>query len=359
MGDRRIRHAAASDLHPHAARSLGRKSGRPHAGDPAADRSIAAIGHETSRARRAHRLDRLRRDSSRRRHTDGIDHWWLRRAGAGVAEDALRGPAQGASHRRSRRRHQRWRRRRHTAPRSRLRRRLARRGRHERRQDRRRPIHRSAGHRGGAPVRTPGARRPVGTGRSRNPRTRGAAANDHRRHSSVATRRRTSVKEILIATTNPGKLKEIAGILTGVPIRLLTLNDLQPIVEPEETGTTFAENARLKARYYSSATGLVSVADDSGIEIDALDKAPGVHSARWHGTDYPTKFRKIQELFRERGVTGSTARFVCSVALADGESLLYETAGKGERWRALGVGPQRKVRKDAGRCKLPYCPYKN
>jgi XTP/dITP diphosphohydrolase len=134
------------------------------------------------------------------------------------------------------------------------------------------------------------------------------------------------VKEILIATTNPGKLKEIAGILTGVPIKLLTLNDLEPIVEPEETGTTFAENARLKARYYSSATGLISVADDSGIEIDALDKAPGVHSARWHGTDYPAKFRKIQELLRERGVTGSTARFVCRVALADGESLLYETA---------------------------------
>jgi XTP/dITP diphosphohydrolase len=134
------------------------------------------------------------------------------------------------------------------------------------------------------------------------------------------------VNEILIATTNPGKLKEIAGILTGLPIKLLTLNDLEPIVEPEETGATFAENARLKARYYSSATGLVSVADDSGIEIDALDKAPGVHSARWHGTDYPAKFRKIQELLRERGVTGSTARFVCCVALADGEALLYETA---------------------------------
>lgn len=134
------------------------------------------------------------------------------------------------------------------------------------------------------------------------------------------------MKEILIATTNPGKLKEIAGILAGVPIKLLTLNDLKPIAEPEETGTTFAENARLKARYYSSATGLVSVADDSGIEIDALDKAPGVHSARWHGTDYPTKFRKIQDLLRERGVTGSTARFVCCVAVADGESLLYQTA---------------------------------
>src|SRR5258707_15714466 len=111
---------------------------------------------------------------------------------------------------------------------------------------------------------------------------------------------------LLIATTNPGKLREIAGILVGVPVRLLTLTDREPRAEPEETGTTFAENARLKARYYSKATGLVSVADDSGIEIDALDKAPGIHSARWHGTDYPTKFTKIQEMFRERGVSGST-----------------------------------------------------
>jgi len=132
---------------------------------------------------------------------------------------------------------------------------------------------------------------------------------------------------LLIATTNPGKLREIAGILEGVPARLLTLNDREPIVEPEETGTTFAENARLKAHYYSKATGLVSVADDSGIEIDALDKGPGIHSARWYGTDYPTKFRKIQELFRERGVTGSPARFVCSVAVANGENILFEATG--------------------------------
>lgn len=135
------------------------------------------------------------------------------------------------------------------------------------------------------------------------------------------------MRKLLIATTNPGKVKEIFGILEGVPFELVTLNDLDPIAEPEETGATFAENARLKARYYSNATGLVSAADDSGIEIDALDRAPGVHSARWHGTDYPTKFRKIQELFRERGVPGSSARFVCRVALADGDSILVETTG--------------------------------
>jgi len=132
---------------------------------------------------------------------------------------------------------------------------------------------------------------------------------------------------LLIATTNAGKLKEIADILHGVPVELVTLREVRPIAEPEETGTTFGENAQMKARYYSTATGLVSVADDSGLEIDALDKAPGVHSARWHGTDYPEKFRRIQELFRERGVTGSTARFVCHIAVARADEILYEAQG--------------------------------
>ena len=134
-------------------------------------------------------------------------------------------------------------------------------------------------------------------------------------------------RTLLIATTNPGKLKEIAAILAGVPVTLLTLNDREPIAEPEETGATFADNARLKARYYSGATGIVSVADDSGLEIAALDNAPGVHSARWHGSDYPVKFRKIQELFRERGVTGSAARFVCHIAVAKGNQILFEAEG--------------------------------
>jgi len=136
-----------------------------------------------------------------------------------------------------------------------------------------------------------------------------------------------ALDQLLIATTNPGKVREIRGILAGVPIELRTLDAFPDVPEPEETGATFAENARLKALYYAEKTGLPAVADDSGIEIDALDKAPGVHSARWHGTDYPTKFRKIQELFRERGVSGSTARFVCSVAVADGETILFEARG--------------------------------
>jgi XTP/dITP diphosphohydrolase len=130
---------------------------------------------------------------------------------------------------------------------------------------------------------------------------------------------------LLVATTNPGKLREIAAILDGIPIQLVTLRDYAEIPQPEETGRTFGENARLKALYYSQATGLPSVADDSGLEIAALDRAPGVHSARWHGTDYAHKFRRIHELLAAVGAHGSPARFVCHVALAIDGRIAYET----------------------------------
>ena len=132
---------------------------------------------------------------------------------------------------------------------------------------------------------------------------------------------------LLIATTNPGKLREIAGILEGTPVQLVNLESLPPIAEPEETGRTFAENARLKALYYSRATGLPSVADDSGIEITALDGAPGIHSARWQGSDYGVKFARIYELLAERGAAGSEARFVCALALAVDGRIEFEAEG--------------------------------
>lgn len=131
--------------------------------------------------------------------------------------------------------------------------------------------------------------------------------------------------KLVIATTNPGKLREIEGILSGIPFTLETLKDYPPVAEPAETGQTFGENARLKALYYAAATGELTVAEDSGLEIDALERAPGIHSARWHGTDYPVKFRKIRQLLQERGLTTSPARFVCHLVLARGRQLLYET----------------------------------
>ena len=134
-------------------------------------------------------------------------------------------------------------------------------------------------------------------------------------------------RRILIATTNPGKIREIRGVLADVPVDLVTLADLPAIQEPDENGATFAENARLKALYYAAATGVPSVADDSGIEIDALDKAPGIHSARWHGHDYSVKFRKIYELLAGKGVATSAARFVAAVAFAEDGRVPFESQG--------------------------------
>lgn len=132
---------------------------------------------------------------------------------------------------------------------------------------------------------------------------------------------------LLVATTNPGKLREIRGILASVPIELLSLEDFPGLIEPEETGTSFAENARLKALYYNEKTGLPAVADDSGIEIDALGGAPGVHSARWHGEHYPTKFAAIYRELAEKGLPTSAARFVAHVALADAGQIRFEATG--------------------------------
>ncbi len=132
---------------------------------------------------------------------------------------------------------------------------------------------------------------------------------------------------LVVATTNPGKIREILDILGTLPLSVQTLAAFPPIAEPVETGETFEANARLKALYYARTLGLPSVADDSGLEIAALGGAPGVHSARWHGTNYGVKFQRIYELLRERGLSTSPARFVCRVALANEGQIVYETEG--------------------------------
>jgi XTP/dITP diphosphohydrolase len=135
---------------------------------------------------------------------------------------------------------------------------------------------------------------------------------------------------LLVATTNPGKLAEIARQLEGTPVTLLSLADLPPIPEPEEHGATFAEIARHKARYYARASGLTTVAEDSGLEIDALDGAPGILSARFPGATYPDKFARIFAMLDERGAEDSPARFVCALAVARGGEVLFEAEGRVE-----------------------------
>src|SRR5689334_9890412 len=101
---------------------------------------------------------------------------------------------------------------------------------------------------------------------------------------------------LLVATTNPGKVREIRLALEGAPVRIVTLADspeFATIAGPEETGQTLAENALLKARYYCSHTGLPTVAEDSGLAVDALGGRPGVHSARYPGNTYAEKFANL------------------------------------------------------------------
>jgi XTP/dITP diphosphohydrolase len=135
--------------------------------------------------------------------------------------------------------------------------------------------------------------------------------------------------EILLATTNPNKIREIRQLLASTRATLQDLSALPPILEPEETGETFEANARLKARYYAAQTGSLAVAEDSGLEIDALGGEPGVRSARFLRPDasYPERFAAIAS--RLAGVPPAlrTARFVCALAVAHGDRILFEARG--------------------------------
>jgi XTP/dITP diphosphohydrolase len=137
------------------------------------------------------------------------------------------------------------------------------------------------------------------------------------------------MRTLLVATTNPGKLREIRALMSAVPVELVSLADVAAMAEPEETGATFEENARLKARYYAERTGLPTVAEDSGLVIDALDGEPGVRSARFLGSDatYPERFAEIFRRLDERPEEPRTARFVAALACVDSAQVIYETSG--------------------------------
>ncbi|BAZ07858.1 RdgB/HAM1 family non-canonical purine NTP pyrophosphatase [Calothrix sp. NIES-3974] len=127
--------------------------------------------------------------------------------------------------------------------------------------------------------------------------------------------------QLVVATGNPGKLKEMQAYLTGLNWELVLKPDE---LEIAETGTTFAENACLKASQVALATGKWAIADDSGLEVDALNGAPGVYSARYGSTDSDRIHRLLTEL---SGNPNRQARFVCVVALAkpDGAIALQST----------------------------------
>ncbi|MBO0798148.1 MAG: RdgB/HAM1 family non-canonical purine NTP pyrophosphatase [Blastocatellia bacterium] len=125
------------------------------------------------------------------------------------------------------------------------------------------------------------------------------------------------MRDLLIATSNKDKIAEIYEILAGLDLHLLSLDDLPQYPPPvEETANTFLENAVIKAEYYQTKTGLISLADDSGLEVDALGGRPGVYSARYGG-EGKTSAQRIALLLEElKESEKRTARFVCCVAIA-------------------------------------------
>jgi XTP/dITP diphosphohydrolase len=133
-----------------------------------------------------------------------------------------------------------------------------------------------------------------------------------------------SGRALLVATTNPNKIREIRPLLADLPITLITLADVDPVPEPEEIAPTFWENARLKALAYAAATNHIAVAEDSGLAIDALGGDPGVQSARFLGpsASYPARFA---EIFRRLESKPRAARFVTALAVARGAEILFET----------------------------------
>ncbi len=145
------------------------------------------------------------------------------------------------------------------------------------------------------------------------------------------------MREILIATGNPAKRREIAEVLgegAASGIRWLGLSDLpEAIPEPVEDGATFLDNAILKAHHYARAAGRWALADDSGLEVDALGGAPGVHSARYAGVDGgrgvvdPANNHKLIEMLRGVPQPRRTARFRCVLALSDGDRVLATADG--------------------------------
>jgi XTP/dITP diphosphohydrolase len=145
-------------------------------------------------------------------------------------------------------------------------------------------------------------------------------------------------RKIVVATTNTGKIAELSAMLDA-DVEWLSLGDFGDIQEVPEDGDTFAENARKKALGYATATGCWAIADDSGLCVDALDGAPGVHSARFSGPKIEGEKRglidhrnieKVLELMKDVPAEKRTARFMCSICLAKPGEVLAETEGKCE-----------------------------
>lgn len=138
---------------------------------------------------------------------------------------------------------------------------------------------------------------------------------------------------IVVASHNPGKVREIADLLA--PFALVIKSAAKfGLAEPEETGDSFAANAELKARAAADTSGAVALADDSGLAVEALGGAPGIYSARWAGAnrDFRMAMARIECELAQRAVTAARAKFVCALALAEpnGHCTIFEGEVSGQ-----------------------------
>lgn len=126
-------------------------------------------------------------------------------------------------------------------------------------------------------------------------------------------------RELLIATSNPSKVKEIQASLSRLPLRLRTLDEYPDIVRPDETGASYGENAVIKAQSYSNQTGICALADDSGLEVATLEGAPGLKSARFGEPDISDSERCRLLLFRlsQAPERDRRARFICMMVISN------------------------------------------
>ena len=139
----------------------------------------------------------------------------------------------------------------------------------------------------------------------------------------------TKMVKLLIATHNPGKVREYEELLAGLPLELTYPAQEGLDIEVAETGESFAENARLKAAAYARASGLLTLADDSGLEVDALGGEPGIRSARYagKGASDEDRYRLLLEKLREVPWEERTARFRCVIAVATPEDQIRTAEG--------------------------------
>ena len=138
------------------------------------------------------------------------------------------------------------------------------------------------------------------------------------------------VKKILLATNNPGKFRELKEILPK-KIKYYKPKNFK-LNEPIESGKTFKSNAKIKSLYAAKRTGLVCISDDSGLEVDALSKKPGIYSARWAGPtkDFNIAISRVFNLLSKKKKLNSKARFVCAISIAFPDGKSFEFQGKVE-----------------------------